>query len=138
MTHLLSSIHNEIDVAGDFLHGDKDYWMDKFKYVLGDIEQDFDGDIISSYILPYDSDYELISGEEDDIEVTVDNKLQNMLKHIYEPCCFKWKNDFRFKNIKLHNALEYISDDSSVLIDTDKQYVIRVIKTKLTQNPHIF
>ena len=45
------------------------------------------------------------------------------------------ENDFIFKNIKLHNALEYISDDSSVLIDTDKQYVIRVIKNEIDTEP---
>jgi len=131
MTHLLSSIHNEIGIVGDFLHGDKAYWMDKFNHVLGDIEQDFDGEFISSYILE--------KNEEDDIAITIDinGDLQNMLRHIYEPCCCKWKTDFRFKNIKLHNVLEHISD-SSVLIDTYKQYVIRVIKNEIdTEHTHI-
>ena len=57
-----------------------------------------------------------------------------MLRHVHEPFSNIPRTDFRFKNIKLHNILEHISN-SSVLSNADKQYVTRVIQNEIKSDP---
>ena len=130
MAHLLPSIRDEIGIVKDFLHGDNDYWKSKFIGALSDIDNEFNGDLMSPYILDKNDDDD---DDEQYIDDNINSALQNMLRHVYEPFLML-RTDFKFKNIKLHNTLEHINN-SSVLSDVDKQYVTHVIQNEIKTYP---
>ena len=111
----MNTLPNDIlDKIDDFKVGDASYWKKKrFIRVLDDIVVSFGGNFMAGYVF-------------DGHEIN----LHNMLCRIYGYGAPYFRTDLRFKNIKLHNILEYIKD-SLILSDADKQYVIYVIKNEI-------